>query len=407
MEYKSRNRCSKPCERILPLNKTIVSKIEKISQDSLATAGANNSRPIFGYPFNSSCLTERNSGSITNEIQIPARVFKPQEALPDQSRQTMDCQLTLQRDQGAQQSTDSISNQNKLAQQKSGSFESTFISQDFCGGCPCPVPIINETGTVPKPKTLNKESSRKSGHRMHTQKKQRHSKRLQMKMQLQFGDPNGMDCENFNDFLSSSSLSSSDSEAAETNESDREGDDELTDWPGNEAMVNFASKNDFKRAKPQRSTPMAAKNSLLAKGYDDAMGQDDDTLMSADELHISPNPSPFNRNSAEGIAVASQLPPSSLNLPLKFSPAINTPSLSTRQTTSLPIDITPSANQYNTFLTNKVEKQLESEMSGETSNPLLSSPGIEVREIRAGCRRVHDDRPGFTIFTSVNEHLSR
>jgi G patch domain-containing protein 2 len=39
LEYRNRNRgvysgCSKPCERIMPLNKTIVSKIEKISQDS-------------------------------------------------------------------------------------------------------------------------------------------------------------------------------------------------------------------------------------------------------------------------------------------------------------------------------------------------------------------------------------
>ena len=46
-------------------------------------------------------------------------------------------------------------------------------------------------------------------------------------------------------------------------------------------------------------------------------------------------------------------------------------------------------------------------LPGETSNHFLSSPNTfcEVREIRAGCRRVRDERPGFSIITSFNEDL--
>ena len=50
----------------------------------------------------------------------------------------------------------------------------------------------------------------------------KHKQRRRLKMQLQFDDQ-FMDCGNFNEFLSSSSLSSSDSETEETNESDHEG----------------------------------------------------------------------------------------------------------------------------------------------------------------------------------------
>lgn len=109
-------------------------------------------------------------------------------------------------------------------------------------------------------------------------------------MQLQFDDQTDfMDCGNFNDFLSSSSLSSSDSEAEETNESDHEGDDELTDWPGHEAMINFASKNEFKRANKKATATgvvSVGNNNKLSqiKQHDNIIIQDDDTLMSADEI---------------------------------------------------------------------------------------------------------------------------
>lgn len=214
----------------------------------------------------------------------------------------------------------------------------------------------------------------------HHKKHYKSNKRIQMKLQLQFEDATLMDC-GLNEFLSSSSLSSSsDSEAAETNESDREGDDELTDWPGNEAMVNFTSKNDFKRAKPRPKTI------ILQKADDVTAQDDDDTLMSTDEFGMA------------GVA----LPPTTLNLSLKYAPA--TPLNNVSTVTSLPIDITGGGPLSNGPLRN----QIESEMSGETSNYFLSSGNrVEVREIRAGCRRIRNERRGFTILTSANEELSR
>lgn len=56
----------------------------------------------------------------------------------------------------------------------------------------------------------------------HSHHHHKHKQRRRLKMQLQFDDQ-FMDCGNFNEFLSSSSLSSSDSETEETNESDHEG----------------------------------------------------------------------------------------------------------------------------------------------------------------------------------------
>lgn len=218
----------------------------------------------------------------------------------------------------------------------------------------------------------------------------RHSSKRQQKLRLQFEDPNLMEC-NRTDLLSSSSMSSSDSEAVETNDTDREGDDELTDWPGNEAMVNFASKNDFKRAKPR--TMSGGKSNIIPIKSDD-WAIDDDTLMSADEMYSAAN---IGQPPIVGpsTSFAAHLPPNSLILPIKFSPSTPSTFLGTR-----PIEIRNSIRPAHT--------QIDSEMSGETSNNFIASPSLnEVREIRAGCRRIRNERPGFTILTSVNEDLSK
>lgn len=438
LEYKNRNRASysKQCERILPLNKTIISKIEKISQDSSSkgdgVTSADTNRPILGFQFDSTCLSERSNATESPEIRIPSRVFTLQaddvykcSALGAVTAVT----ATLHATQLSAVTSDIGQNQLKLAT-KSGSFESTFGAST----APPPTSSIDIAKGLPTKlgSTSAKDGSRR--HHTHSHHKQKQSKRLQMKMQLQFDDPNGMDCGNLNDFLSSSSLSSSDSEAAETNESDREGDDELTDWPGNEAMVNFASKNDFKRAKPLRSTAIKPMLPQIKGVNDESMVQDDDTLMSADDLPISPNAAAAtmytgtasmvplsgltsssstmaSSSSAAAATAAVQIPPGTLHLPVKFAPASvqndellapPTRLLSNTNSTSMPIDIAP-----NLFHSSSGGAIVESEMSGETSNHFLSSPSIEVREIRAGCRRIRDERPGFTIFSSVNEHLSR
>lgn len=431
LEYRNRNRSSylKPCERIMPLNKNIVSKIEKISQESNKRGGisvpSSSSRTIIGFPFNTTCLSEENNCGESSGTQVPAGLNPQNEHKLDQESFESSSQTQMKSFAKTTTMTDS---QNKLAT-KSGSFESTFGAQDLCTTYTAGPTI----GILDCPKPSSKDASRKNHHHVNANHKQKKSKRLQMKMQLQFDDPNGMDCGNLNDFLSSSSLSSSDSEAAETNESDREGDDELTDWPGNEAMVNFASKNDFKRAKPPRNSLIANKSTLsLIKGVnEEVIGQDDDTLMSTDESAIPANTINFFAPSTS--ASVPQVPPISLHLPLKFAPAVNTlPStdpnvlltnnsnnnnllhISTqiaRSSTSMPIDIRPNIQQNTSNIRmlrpSPLQNQIESEMSGETSNHFLSSPNMEVREIRAGCRRIRDERPGFTIFTSLNEHLSR
>lgn len=309
-----------------------MSKIEKISQET--------KNKISGFQF--LCLQDRDvSQPATKDTN---NLFKPHASSHEHQQQTQH-----------QQQVDGEKSTYKMTQ-KSGSFESTFTTPEAQKSV-----SINDTITD------------------HHHKKPT-NKRIQMKVQLQFEDSTIMDCGMTNGFLSSSSMSSSsDSEAAETNESDREGDDELTDWPGNEAMVNFASKNDFKRAKPRPKT-------ILLQKPDDVVAQDDDdTLMSTDELGSMPLP-----------------PPTTLNLSVKYAPAPTLNNVNVSTMTSLPIDITGGA------MAGPHRNQIESEMSGETSNYILSAGNrVEVREIRAGCRRIRNERRGFTILTSANEEFSR
>lgn len=207
--------------------------------------------------------------------------------------------------------------------------------------------------------------------------KVKHSQKHEM-MQVQFDDR--MSC-NMNDLLSSSSLSSSDSEAVNTNESDHEGDDELTDWPGNEGMVNFTSKNDFKRANKSR----VMKPSLpQIKQQDDI--QDDDTLMSTDD-------SVFRK--LAGYETNDMGAPSHNHGHVKYSPG---------SSEDLPLD------QQNAMLISSGYNQTSRfESPAEMSNNYFSSQDIysDIREIRAGCRRIRDERPGFSIISSANELLAR
>jgi G patch domain-containing protein 2 len=190
-----------------------------------------------------------------------------------------------------------------------------------------------------------------------------------------------MDCENMNDnFLSSSSLSSSESETEDTNGSDHEGDDELTDWPGHEAMVNF-SRNDLRNVK---------RCSKLKKIKQDEVLQDDETLMSAEEVQFplkSPSTLMLQSNSSSN--------------PIDINNLVDTTSQFAQDGSS-----TSGINaDYGSF---NFPRVIESEMSGETSNSLLSSCiANEIREIRAGCRRIRDERPGFSIIASFNDELMR
>uniref|UniRef100_A0A1L8DD99 Uncharacterized protein n=1 Tax=Nyssomyia neivai TaxID=330878 RepID=A0A1L8DD99_9DIPT len=293
LEFKSRSRApGRPFEKIQPLNKTIVSKIEKISQESSATA-TSSMDPHAG------AATHNRIGNLMSE---PTVVTEDEDTMKGGDFRVLDAFSAPQ---------------NQME----------------------PVPV------------------------------RRGRKKEYMKMQLQFDDPNFMDC-SLSEFLSSSSLSSSDSEAAATNESDHEGDDELTDWPGNEVMINFASKNDFKRARPLKLTKTRSNH--------EARDVDADMM----NVDVGGQPVPHVGGLLGGKAPVS----------------------------TQPINIA-GGSSYSSGGGGGVVgcPEIESEMSGETSNHFLSSPNTlsDVREIRAGCRRIRDERPGFSIITSVNEDLSR
>uniref|UniRef100_A0A1L8DD16 Uncharacterized protein n=1 Tax=Nyssomyia neivai TaxID=330878 RepID=A0A1L8DD16_9DIPT len=293
LEFKSRSRApGRPFEKIQPLNKTIVSKIEKISQESSATATSS-------IDPHAGATTHNRIGNLMSE---PTVVTEDEDTMKGGDFRVLDAFSAPQ---------------NQME----------------------PVPV------------------------------RRGRKKEYMKMQLQFDDPNFMDC-SLSEFLSSSSLSSSDSEAAATNESDHEGDDELTDWPGNEVMINFASKNDFKRARPLKLTKTRSNH--------EARDVDADMM----NVDVGGQPVPHVGGLLGGKAPVS----------------------------TQPINIA-GGSSYSSGGGGGVVgcPEIESEMSGETSNHFLSSPNTlsDVREIRAGCRRIRDERPGFSIITSVNEDLSR
>ncbi|XP_063709845.1 uncharacterized protein LOC134838279 [Culicoides brevitarsis] len=325
LEYRNRNRgLTKPCERILPLNKSIVSKIEKISAET---------RHKMTFQFGFASNNQEN-------VSRPPLITHPSTS-----------------------ENDDTSASTKAPAQKSSSVEAGMLTS-----------VSASQGAVKK--VTPTKTSRKAKHR----------RRRQMKMQLQFDENSFMDCGNL---MSSSSLSSSDSEPVFANESDHEGDDELTDWPGNEAMINFASKHDFKKALKTRP-----KLPQIPQMQDDLI-QDDDTLMSTEDVNVD-------------TCVLNKLPgyvPATFGngfqpMPCSSSTAVSTPSSSSvLRSVSMPINIAE-PYQYTT--------QIESEMSGDTSNNILSSPNTftEVREIRAGCRRI-GGTPGFSIITSVNEQLAR
>ncbi|KAG5682438.1 hypothetical protein PVAND_011790 [Polypedilum vanderplanki] len=466
LEYKSRNRASSmstaksshgqtAMEKILPLNKSIVSKIEKISQDS---------RSKMNFNFTSM----QPVGSSSDQIDSSAPVVHFQscyggdlrsEVIRNPIAQSSDMDMSTN-------VTDDVKISLQKMTQKSGSFESALptsniITQGSSSSIIQSIPstivtATNNTATLSSAhltncinssnnskkkvkhspmsgylsfaaaSTTSHPSSHHNHHHTHNLHLNHKHKQSRRKMQLQFDDQTDfMDCGNINDFLSSSSLSSSDSEAEETNESDHEGDDELTDWPGHEVMINFASKNEFKRANKKAMTvTMTALSSKLTqiKQQDDII-QDDDTLMSADELQEPMNSEAFvlgmqqtpqaiihpleeyHRKYEGGILPTSRIQASH---PINIIGALDSNMLQGSSSTSgVVADGGYGSSSFAASSSYNCKQPIESEMSGETSNHFLSSPNNfgEVREIRAGCRRIRDERPGFSIITSFNEDL--
>ncbi|XP_053670402.1 uncharacterized protein LOC128720732 [Anopheles nili] len=469
-EYKSRNRAASfsasmmKCERILPLNKTVVSKIERISADrdrersALLEASRTCSLIIPSVPDPNSTRGEFNFSIPMHQQHAPEPLQQPsatvtlgesskiisrigEHAIPG-GLQHHDRILAIRKQRPP---AEEIANTNVSLCQPTLGVTGTVISQTTLPvdnvnslqqltktAVPTVVPMTDPLGmtqVVSLPQTQTKpmlvqpfgsgvlrnpisfhsslpESAKPTSLAMtaepmtkakssYPKEKQRHrkSKYFRKKQMLMMSGVEGqgqmMDCGGqVNDFLSSSSLSSSDSEAVLANETDHEGDDELTDWPGNEAMITFASKHDFR--KTYHSSRGAAVSgfsssvlgrSILPHQPDDQDLPDDDTLMSADELLTTASIPVAPGEITMGSAIHEMA--SSVG-------GIGLDSIEAR----LPISLGTNVSELNaSFLVNNIA-------------PGLTLPN-EIREIRAGCRRIREERPGFSIISSVNELLSR
>lgn len=347
MRPRSFSSTSKPhSDRLLPLNKGLLSKIERISQQQQKTEAAKTSQ-----------FEQMEKESFITTVSVADS--KINDAIEDIGNEStiLDASSTF-----------------NLSPDASGSM---IAEQIFGPGKESSFLLSNVMSQQQDTNFQNHRKKRSAGHH--------HRRRL-----LQFSvDQNSMDCEDFN---SSSSLSSSDSDDHAVNDTDREGDDELTDWPGNETLCG-ESKYDTKRKLTKRNTLPQIKSDpesvgSLQIGEDDTVMSNNTTVGENTSLNFPPS-ADSNRG------VVTELPYQSSE-PINIASKIGFSSLCRSDVVS--DDVTVPI------------KQIESEMSGETSNPFLSSPPCqpsEVREIRAGCRRVKGERPGFSIKTSVNERLAR
>ncbi|XP_023177643.1 uncharacterized protein LOC111604021 isoform X2 [Drosophila hydei] len=379
MRPRSYSSTSKPhSERLLPLNKGLLSKINRIAQNQTQTQQAQKTD-------NTSNMEE-----CLEQEQAEAQVL-PQSTAVKQQQQQLDLKESAASAAGL----------------GGFSMETLVPVSDI-------ETLLNHSDKMPLQLSVDSAITdynhvhRKKSHYGHihgstsTTKAHRRRRFCQTPQSLQV---QSMDCSELYDFLSSSSLSSSSDsdDGHRLHDTDREGDDELTDWPGNE--FGPGGKYDPKRK--------LTKKSLLPQiRSDDTIGEDD-TLMSGTEATAS---MPFTDSYGGG--GTSQSPP--------LSDALQDLSRFQLAASSEPIEISGGgANRSVGFIDVNIcmdtersmngmpaiVKQIESEMSGETSNPFLSSSPpmqmLEVREIRAGCRRINGDRPGFSIKLSVNERLAR
>ncbi|CAG9583073.1 unnamed protein product [Danaus chrysippus] len=241
---------------------------------------------------------------------------------------------------------------------------------------------------------------------------------------LNFDDSAVMDIGN-----ESSSLSSSDSDGVVTNDSDREGDDELTDWPGIEELKVFNKSLTFKSSKsvnnnctksistmppPKRLKKEGigwanSKNRFKKKRAKVDSGNDDDTMMSDSKTVI---------DLEDEVEIKEILPHASFST---FSDIINAgasgknadgkflQSFQAFQEKTGKEDINHSLTNFTLQKTSSSDLNLSEKSPQSDYYYSEQSMGnvAEVREIRAGCRRIREERPGFLILSAANEQLSR
>lgn len=256
---------------------------------------------------------------------------------------------------------------------------------------------------------------------------------------LLFDDSNsGMDCAG----NESSSLSSSDSDGVVTNDSDREGDDELTDWPGIEELKVFNKSLTFKSSKsvnnnspnsisnmppPKRlkkekllvkSGWASCKNRFKKKRAKVDSGNDDDAMMSDSKTVVELDDEVISKENRDILQ-----PHSSFS---SFSDIKNAGMLGQNANESFFQSFQAfqekSAQQDELFSQTprsnfSLQKTSSSDLNLSEKSPqsdhyysehsMGNAVVTEVREIRAGCRRIREERPGFLILSAANEQLSK
>ncbi|XP_030381548.1 uncharacterized protein LOC115629264 [Scaptodrosophila lebanonensis] len=376
MRPRSYSSTSKPhSERLLPLNKGLLSKINRIAQQQKTDQSPSNVKEL---PNPNAINTDEGNEGV-DDIAAPSSVGVNVSVVSALSSETI---VPV-----SQSEIDALLNMPAKIQQQ----QQLPVEADY-------------------------HAHRKKGHGSASKanRRRRFCQSQYSSVGLQSLHSQSMDCSELYDFLSSSSLSSSSEseDSHQRHDTDREGDDELTDWPGNE--FGPGGKYDPKRK--------LTKKSLLPQiRSDDTIGEDD-TLMSGTETSMASAAAALSSPVSVDVG-ASQSPVCEPHSDMsRFHPAISEPieicgganrnklSMDYISSVSDLVDLKVCFDMKNDIDSIPPLKQLESEMSGETSNPFLSSsPGqaSEVREIRAGCRRINGDRPGFSIKLSVNERLAR
>lgn len=253
---------------------------------------------------------------------------------------------------------------------------------------------------------------------------------------LQLDDSNsGMDCTG----NESSSLSSSESDGVVNNDSDREGDDELTDWPGIEELKVFNKSLTFKSSKVNNNCTKSVSNmpppkrlkkeNVSCKGWgcknrskkkrakvdsgndDDAMMSDSKTVVDLEEdaplrenrdiLQPHPSFSSFSDIKNAGISGKDAnetffhsfqaFKEKSERDEEAFAQTPRT-NFTLQKTSSSDLNISERSPQSDHYC---------------SEHSMGNAPVTEVREIRAGCRRIREERPGFLILSAANEQLSK
>ncbi|XP_014369761.2 uncharacterized protein LOC106719826 isoform X3 [Papilio machaon] len=254
---------------------------------------------------------------------------------------------------------------------------------------------------------------------------------------LQFDDSNsGMDCTG----NESSSLSSSESDGVVTNDSDREGDDELTDWPGIEELKVFNKSLTFKSSKvnnnctktvssmppPKRlkkenisgksawsncKNRFKKKRAKVDSGNDDDMMSDSKTIIDLEDEVVSkenrdilqPHSSFSSFSDIKNAGVSGK------NADETFFQSFQVFVEKSEQNEEA-INQTPRTNftlqKTSSSDLNISEKSPQSDHYC-SEHSMGNIPVAEIREIRAGCRRIREERPGFLILSAANEQLSK